>query len=83
MRFAIDSCIFEYQNSTDPISTPCSTDTACGPLSEALENGNLDPTTESGYGYCSADENAFLGTFNQECVSCLQAGNTKILANCK
>jgi hypothetical protein len=71
LRYALDSCLFDFSNATDAVSTPCSTDLSCGPLQAALEYDNLSDTGIS-YGYCSADTNAFLGSFLPKCISCLQ-----------
>lgn len=84
VRYAIDSCLFGFANATDPITTPCSTDNACGPLREALEYGNLIPSNETMYSYCNADNNALLGSSGPKCLSCLQtASDEHYLANCK
>lgn len=83
MRYAFDTCLFGFVEASDPISTPCSTDSSCGHLQKALETGDLDPTAST-YGYCSADNNAFLGSFLPKCLECLQnGGDAQYLTNCK
>lgn len=83
MRYAFDTCLYGFVEASDPISTPCSTDSSCGHLQKALEIGDLDPTAST-YGYCSADNNAFLGSFLPKCLECLQnGGDTQYLTNCK
>ncbi|KAI6710780.1 LPXTG-domain-containing protein [Diplocarpon mali] len=62
LRFALNSCIFGSTNATDPLSTPCSTSTACGPLASALGDGMGTPLTTSPYSYCTAYENTFSGS---------------------
>lgn len=82
IRYGLASCVFGFTNVSDAQSTPCSTDTSCGPLQQALENGNLVPNNESTYSYCSADNNALLGSSLGSCISCLQDDSTETyLAN--
>jgi hypothetical protein len=84
LRYTLSSCLFDLTNVTDAVNTPCSTQTSCGPLQQALEHGILDPENESTYAYCSADSNAFLGSYLDRCIGCLQGdGNEKYLANCE
>lgn len=61
----------------------CDLEYACAPLQGALEYGNLDPSNETEYGYCSADDSAFYGTSIDTCVSCLQSSPSTYTANCK
>jgi hypothetical protein len=83
LRYAFDTCLFGFAEANDPMSTPCSTDSSCGHLQKALQTGDLDPTAST-YGYCSADNNAFLGSFLPKCLECLQnGGDTQYLTNCK
>jgi len=73
LRYAFNTCIYAATNASDPISTPCSTDTVCAPLQSALEQGMQDPSTMGGqYQYCSANNNAFVGSNLGICQSCLR-----------
>jgi hypothetical protein len=84
LRYALDSCLFNFANASDAESTVCSTSQACRPLQTALEDGNLIPTNESEYSYCNADDNAFRGTYLASCESCFQnTDDQKYLRNCK
>lgn len=46
-------------------------------------SGNLDPTNETEYGYCQADDDAFYGTSIDDCVGCLQSSASTYTANCE
>jgi len=84
LRYTISSCLFGFANATDAVSTPCSTSQSCGHLQKALESNDLDPTAGSPYSYCSADNNAFLGSYHDKCTTCLRnSGDEKYLANCE
>ncbi len=85
LRFALNACLFAASNATDPISTPCSTNTACGPLQDALESGMQTPSTMSQYGYCSVEQNQFQGTYLGNCESCFRENDQQLsyLSNCK
>jgi hypothetical protein len=84
LRFAFNTCVFETANSTDPITTTCSTDAVCGPLAAALEDGMQNPSTLHEFSYCSAYDNSFLGTYLSTCTDCLRGSADQVyLANCK
>lgn len=84
LRYTLSSCLFGFANATDAVSTPCSTSESCAHLQEALENDNLDPAAGHPYSYCSADNNAFLGSYHDKCSSCLgSSSDEKYLANCE
>ncbi|KAF8865834.1 hypothetical protein BDZ45DRAFT_735774 [Acephala macrosclerotiorum] len=73
LRYAFNTCVYAATNASDPISTPCSTDTVCAPLQSALEQGMQDLSTMGGqYAYCSANNNAFVGSNLRTCQSCLR-----------
>ncbi|KUJ19966.1 uncharacterized protein LY89DRAFT_716439 [Mollisia scopiformis] len=73
LRYAFDTCIYAATNASDPISTPCSTDTVCAPLQSALEEGIQDASTMGDeYSYCAADNNAFVGPNLGACQTCLR-----------
>jgi len=81
VRYAFDTCLFGFANATEPIpNTPCSLEPSCGHLQRALKDGDLDPT-ESTYGYCSADDNAVLGSGLSKCLNCLGDGNDTMYLN--
>ncbi|KAH6684369.1 hypothetical protein B0J14DRAFT_10593 [Halenospora varia] len=82
LRYGFDACLFKFSNTTDAISTPCSTDKSCEPLKNALETGDLNQSNENQYGYCTADSNTFRGNFFGKCKECLsQVDDEKYLAN--
>ncbi|KAH8683111.1 hypothetical protein BGZ60DRAFT_212411 [Tricladium varicosporioides] len=82
LRYGFDTCLFKFSNSTDAISTPCSTGKSCESLKNALETGDLNQSNENQYGYCTADGNAFRGSFFGKCKECLsQVDDEKYLAN--
>lgn len=84
LRFAFNTCVFDTVNATDPVSTPCSVDTVCGHLEDALSDGMSDPSTVAQYGYCSASQSAFLGSDLGACRQCLaEASNEHFLSNCR
>ncbi|KAI1100157.1 hypothetical protein F4804DRAFT_319817 [Jackrogersella minutella] len=72
LRYAFDFCVLGFPNATGVASTPCSTSFACGGLSEAFTDDNLDPKTPS-YGYCSADGSGMTDDVISECMSCVSA----------
>jgi hypothetical protein len=83
LRFALDACLFGFQRPTDAVTTPCSMSESCQPLQLAIENGNLVPSNESEYSYCSVDDNAFLGASLNSCRDCLSnTSDEKYLRNC-
>ncbi|PSR97174.1 hypothetical protein BD289DRAFT_480336 [Coniella lustricola] len=88
LRYASAVCIFDFPNKNSSNSTSskstslsCDLEYACAPLQGALEYGNLDPSNETEYGYCSADDSAFYGTSIDTCVSCLQSSPSTYTAN--
>ena len=72
LRYAFNTCVFGTANATDPISTPCSIDTVCGPLEGALTYGMPNMSDVAEYSYCSAHDNSFLGSYLQPCEQCLR-----------
>ncbi|CZR59234.1 uncharacterized protein PAC_09126 [Phialocephala subalpina] len=73
LRYAFNTCIYAATNASDPISTPCSTNTVCAPLQSALQTGMQDPSTMGGqYSYCTSNNNAFVGSNLGICQSCLR-----------
>ncbi|KAH8798928.1 hypothetical protein F5882DRAFT_186454 [Hyaloscypha sp. PMI_1271] len=71
LRFALDSCLFGFQQPSDFVTSPCATSESCRLLQPAVEDGNLLPSNETGFSYCSADNNAILGTSLNRCRECL------------
>jgi len=56
---------------------------SCGPLQVAFGNGNLVPSNESEYSYCSAGNDAILGSSLDSCKDCLSSTqDEKYLRNC-
>lgn len=83
LRFAFNSCIFGTANTTDSISTPCSTSSVCGPLQNAIGDGMGTPTTSGQYSYCTAYDNSFMGGSLDTCRDCLRINNdANYLSNC-
>ena len=84
LRYTLDSCLFGFDNASDAKSSVCTTSKSCGPLQTALENGNLVPTNESEYSYCTANGNAFRGSYLRSCESCFkESDDQQYLRNCK
>ncbi|KAJ9143726.1 LPXTG-domain-containing protein [Pleurostoma richardsiae] len=82
LRYNFDYCIFGFPNATDVGSSPCITETACGELEAALQDGNLDSTDLSQYGYCDADGSVMTGEFYDKCLACVSAsGDTNYITN--
>lgn len=83
LRYAFDTCIYGYANATEPISTPCSTDTVCAPLQAALEDNMQDPSGGTQYSYCSASNSSFQSAALQPCSSCFRETADEVyFANC-
>ncbi len=83
LRYALDTCLFGFANSSDFVSSPCATDSSCGPLRTSLESDNLTQSS-SEFGYCTADNSAFLGASNGRCTNCLRDTDNQVyFANCK
>ncbi|KAK4127952.1 hypothetical protein N657DRAFT_631660 [Parathielavia appendiculata] len=82
LRYTAAYCLFGFPNATDISSTPCITETACGPLRASLEHGILKPSDSTAYSYCSVGGKALdLAPF-EHCIPCISAGSTaKYLAN--
>jgi hypothetical protein len=75
--------LFGFQQPSDAATTPCSTSESCQPLQLALGDGNLVPSNETEYSYCSTDSNAILGSSLGLCQDCLSnTSNEKYLRNC-
>ncbi|KAK4154578.1 hypothetical protein C8A00DRAFT_14303 [Chaetomidium leptoderma] len=83
LRYTAAYCVFGYPNATGHASTPCTTDTACGPLQASLEHGIPDPRKTTAYSYCSAGGGEASDPTNFEhCTPCISAeGRTKYLVN--
>lgn len=71
LRYTLVTCLFGFSNASDAKATVCSTSKSCGPLQPALEEDNLNVTTESKYGYCTASDVVFRGPFLDSCETCL------------
>lgn len=83
LRYASAVCLYDFPKHKENSTSSCDLEYACSPLQEALESGNLDPSNETEFGYCQADNNAFYGTAINDCVSCLQSSSSSYMANCK
>lgn len=83
LRYASAVCLYDYPKHRENSTSSCDLEYACSPLQEALESGNLDPSNETEFGYCQADNNAFYGTAINDCVSCLQSSSSNYMANCR
>ncbi|KAH8598094.1 hypothetical protein B0O99DRAFT_738941 [Bisporella sp. PMI_857] len=81
LRYTLSSCLFGFSNVTDAVSTPCSTSESCEHLQKSLENDSLDPNHHDTYSYCSANDNAFLGSYKVKCTTCLASGEERYLRN--
>lgn len=82
LRFALDTCLFGFQQPSDAVTAPCSMSDSCQPLQLALGDGNLVPSNETEYSYCSTDSNAILGSSLGPCKDCLSnTSDEKYLRN--
>lgn len=83
LRYSLASCLYGFDTAIDSTVTPCSTSRACGPLQDALEDGNFDPNNETAYGYCGAYYAAMMGS-TAMCRDCLRNGGSEtFLSNCE
>lgn len=83
LRYASAVCLFDYPAHKKTTTTPCDLASACAPLQDSLEYGNLDPENATEYGYCQANDGVLYGTNIDDCVTCLQSSSSTYLANCK
>ncbi len=87
LRYAVDVCLYTFPNASSDVastSSPCVLDTNCRPLQSALEAGNLNPSNETEFQYCTQAKGAFQGQAMNNCVQCLQATpDRSYLSNCK
>lgn len=83
LRATVNECLYSFPQANVAVSSPCSIDYACLPLQTALTSNFLNSTTDTRYGYCTADKSAWQGSALAPCVSCLQATTDQsYLANC-
>jgi hypothetical protein len=83
LRFAVNTCIFNATNATDPISTSCEGDDACGPLKESFLDRMQNTKNLTEFGYCrTTSPNYSYLTQMELCSQCIrQNNNTDYLAN--
>ncbi|KAJ0116267.1 hypothetical protein J7T55_005213 [Diaporthe amygdali] len=81
LRYASAVCLFDYPAHKKTTTTPCDLASACAPLQDSLEYGNLDPENATEYGYCQANDGVLYGTNIDDCVTCLQSSSSTYLAN--
>ncbi|KAL4726135.1 hypothetical protein ACLX1H_006812 [Fusarium chlamydosporum] len=79
MRYSFDYCIFGYPNATGISSGPCVTSEACGPITNALKEGIVDPDDRKQYGYCDIDDKAMLGDAVAKCQACVKADSSQTI----
>lgn len=86
-RFAVDTCLFDDERTKDTAAAEisgCLAGDACLTLEDALVFDNLEPNTTDVYGYCTADDKAFVGKQMRSCLTCLKSSaNHVALSNCK
>lgn len=84
LRYAVNSCVYGLQNASDPLSSPCSIQTSCGPLVGAFQDGMEAPSLENKYSYCEAFGGSFQGPRLASCQKCLRlTDEQKYMGNCK
>ncbi|KJR83786.1 uncharacterized protein SPSK_04157 [Sporothrix schenckii 1099-18] len=95
VRYAVDVCLFSSpgpSSSNSSTSSPCVLSGNCPSLQKALDTGNVNPSNETQYQYCTADGGVFGGTTLSNCAQCLQTNSeqtylsnflTALSAGCK
>ncbi|KAK4100101.1 hypothetical protein N658DRAFT_138929 [Parathielavia hyrcaniae] len=76
LRYTAAYCLFGFPNATDIPSTPCITETACGPLRDSLEHGILNPSDSTAYSYCSVGGGDLDLVHFEQCIPCVSVGST-------
>ncbi|KAI9149211.1 hypothetical protein HJFPF1_11260 [Paramyrothecium foliicola] len=75
LRYSVNYCVFGFPNNTEFGSNPCITSEACGPLSDSLREGILEPAKADTYDYCDAGGDPTLGSSYDKCLQCVHAGS--------
>lgn len=86
MRFTLSTCLFGFPAKAEEGQTesPCIIDHACKPMADPLAHDDLDAGSADTYGYCEADDGAFMGNKTWTCVDCLRASAEQTyFSNCK
>ncbi|KND93539.1 hypothetical protein TOPH_01708 [Tolypocladium ophioglossoides CBS 100239] len=75
LRYTITTCLFSEPapppNGT--VHSPCDIGQACKPLKAPLTDDGVKPVPQNAWGYCTANDGAFMGSNLSPCISCLQA----------
>ncbi|POR37062.1 Uncharacterized protein TPAR_02740 [Tolypocladium paradoxum] len=75
LRYTITTCLFSEPapppNGT--LHSPCDVGQACKPLKAPLTSDGVKPVPQATWGYCTANDGAFMGSNLSPCISCLQA----------
>ncbi|KIH90854.1 hypothetical protein SPBR_09055 [Sporothrix brasiliensis 5110] len=86
VRYAVDVCLFSSpgpSSSHSSTSSPCVLSGTCLSLQKALDTGNVNPSNETQYQYCTADGGVFGRTALSNCAQCLQTNSEQTyLSNC-
>ena len=86
LRFTLSSCLFGFPDkpSEGQIQSPCIIDHACRPLKDPLASDGLDADKQDTYGYCEANNGAFMANSTWTCRDCLRASiEQTYFSNCK
>lgn len=70
LRYATSYCLFNFPEHEDYGDNPCMTRTACGPLIDAVQYGNLS-TNGTSYDYCSK----WISAQVPKCIGCVKNGD--------
>lgn len=75
LRYTLSTCLFGFPNVPEEgqMQSPCIIDHACRPLEDPLASDGLDSESSETYGYCEADDGAFMANKTWTCVDCLRA----------
>ncbi|KAI1113752.1 hypothetical protein F5Y14DRAFT_417140 [Nemania sp. NC0429] len=69
IRYSLDVCLFGFPEAVKGVSSPCTTNWACQPLTAALEAGDLDAGRNQ-LEYCTADGNFTTAHHIDDCIKC-------------
>jgi hypothetical protein len=86
LRYTLSTCLFGFPGTAEDsqVQSPCIIDHACRPLEKPLIEDGLEPEVMDTFGYCEAEEGAFMVNKTWTCRDCLRASAEQTyLANCK
>lgn len=82
IRYSLDVCLFGFPEAVKGVSSPCTTNWACQPLTTALEAGSLDADRDQ-LEYCTTDGNFTTAHHIDDCIKCFASSpNQAHMSNC-